>query len=379
MRFVAAPEYPVFPTRERPLKPYEAVVLATAADAPRTSRELAPDVVVHDILTLAPALAAELEGVPVATLVPHLYPVGAPGSRRTRSARGCRAPRAGRALWRALRPPGRGGADAGAGTSSTTPARQLGLPPGAAPARRASASGCASSARFRSSSTRGLARARRTSSARCCGSRRTRDVEPPPGDEPLVLVAPSTAQDPEHRLLRAALRGLAREPVRVLATWNRRPLARAAGGARQRAAGRVDLLLADDARLRAGDLPRRPRDARARARVAAPGRRGPALGRHGRERRAGRLGRRRRPAAVAAADAGDAAPRGAARAGAIARPARRAQELAAWAAAHDGAHARRRAGRGAGRDGSVAVVARARARTRSAQRSPLSTTSTGSP
>jgi UDP:flavonoid glycosyltransferase YjiC (YdhE family) len=48
------------------------------------------------------------------------------------------------------------------------------------------------------------------------------DVEPPPGDAPLVLVAPSTAQDPEHRLLRAALAGLAGEPVRVLATWNRR-------------------------------------------------------------------------------------------------------------------------------------------------------------
>ena len=48
------------------------------------------------------------------------------------------------------------------------------------------------------------------------------DVEPPPGEGPLVLVAPSTAQDPEHRLLRAALRGLARMPVRVLATWNRR-------------------------------------------------------------------------------------------------------------------------------------------------------------
>ncbi len=39
---------------------------------------------------------------------------------------------------------------------------------------------------------------------------------------PLVLVAPSTAQDAEHRLLRAALRGLADAPVRVLATWNRR-------------------------------------------------------------------------------------------------------------------------------------------------------------
>ena len=49
-------------------------------------------------------------------------------------------------------------------------------------------------------------------------------VEPPPGSAPLVLVAPSTAQDPEQRLLRAALRGLADEPVRVLASWNRRPL-----------------------------------------------------------------------------------------------------------------------------------------------------------
>jgi UDP:flavonoid glycosyltransferase YjiC (YdhE family) len=32
----------------------------------------------------------------------------------------------------------------------------------------------------------------------------------------------STAQDKEHRLLTAALRGLADAPVRVLATWNRR-------------------------------------------------------------------------------------------------------------------------------------------------------------
>ncbi len=47
-------------------------------------------------------------------------------------------------------------------------------------------------------------------------------VEPPPGDAPLVLVAPSTAQDPDQVLLRAAVRGLAGEPVRVLASWNRR-------------------------------------------------------------------------------------------------------------------------------------------------------------
>ena len=51
------------------------------------------------------------------------------------------------------------------------------------------------------------------------------DVELPGGDGPLVLVAPSTAQDARHRLLRAALDGLGGlDGVRVLATWNRRPL-----------------------------------------------------------------------------------------------------------------------------------------------------------
>ncbi len=49
------------------------------------------------------------------------------------------------------------------------------------------------------------------------------EVQIPPGDAPLVLVAPSTAQDRDQRMLTAALRGLADLPVRVLATWNRRP------------------------------------------------------------------------------------------------------------------------------------------------------------
>jgi len=53
------------------------------------------------------------------------------------------------------------------------------------------------------------------------------EVESPPGDEPLVLVAPSTSQDPEHLMLRAALEALADEPVRVLGTTNRRRPARA--------------------------------------------------------------------------------------------------------------------------------------------------------
>jgi UDP:flavonoid glycosyltransferase YjiC (YdhE family) len=47
------------------------------------------------------------------------------------------------------------------------------------------------------------------------------DVVIPDGDGPLVLITPSTSQDPECELLRMALDGLADEPVRVLATTNR--------------------------------------------------------------------------------------------------------------------------------------------------------------
>jgi UDP:flavonoid glycosyltransferase YjiC (YdhE family) len=48
------------------------------------------------------------------------------------------------------------------------------------------------------------------------------DVDLPPGDGPLVLVAPSTSQDPGHTLLSAALTGLAEEPVRVLGVFDPR-------------------------------------------------------------------------------------------------------------------------------------------------------------
>src|SRR5262249_44781235 len=43
----------------------------------------------------------------------------------------------------------------------------------------------------------------------------------PEGDAPLMLIAPSTSQDPEGELLRVALDALADEPVRVLAPTNR--------------------------------------------------------------------------------------------------------------------------------------------------------------
>jgi UDP:flavonoid glycosyltransferase YjiC (YdhE family) len=223
MRFVAAPEYPVFPTRERPLKPYEAVVLATA----HTRRAIVaarPDAVVHDILTLAPAMAAELEGLPVATLIPHVHPAGVPGF--PPYAFGARPPRtaAGRALWRRLERPVQRGLRRGREELNDTRA-QLGL----APVNRLH--GGISTRLCLVGTFPQLEYPRPpVESTHVVGpllwEPPADDVEPPPGDQPLVLVAPSTAQDPEHRLLRAALAGLASEPVRVLAASNRRPIGR---------------------------------------------------------------------------------------------------------------------------------------------------------
>ena len=84
--------------------------------------------VVHDILTLAPAMAGELEGVPVATLVPHLYPVGAPGF--PPYALGARLPRSavGARFWQLLERPLERGLRQGRAELNET-RRRLGLAP----------------------------------------------------------------------------------------------------------------------------------------------------------------------------------------------------------------------------------------------------------
>src|SRR5439155_9623368 len=75
LTFAPAPEYQVFPSGPEPLDFYEAVVHATREALPLV-RDIAPDAVVADILTLAPALAAELAHVHCATLIPHVHPHG---------------------------------------------------------------------------------------------------------------------------------------------------------------------------------------------------------------------------------------------------------------------------------------------------------------
>jgi UDP:flavonoid glycosyltransferase YjiC (YdhE family) len=221
MRFAAAPEYPVFPTQARPLTLHEAALRATAHTR-RLLAEVRPHAVVADVLTLAPALAAELEGVPAATLIPHVHPAPPPGA--PPYAIGARWPRtaAGRRLWRRLDPLVVAGLRYGRRELNATRAA-LGL----APTDRLHGG---LSERLCLVATFPQLEYPRTwpEGTHVVGpllwEPPTDDVEPPPGDGPLVLVAPSTAQDRDHRLLRAALAGLGRLPVRVLATWNRRPL-----------------------------------------------------------------------------------------------------------------------------------------------------------
>ncbi len=71
--FAAAEEYRMFPPPEP-----DSVDGQHAAEAARALlpllEELRPHVAVSDILTLAPALAAERAGVPLATLIPHILP-----------------------------------------------------------------------------------------------------------------------------------------------------------------------------------------------------------------------------------------------------------------------------------------------------------------
>jgi UDP:flavonoid glycosyltransferase YjiC (YdhE family) len=233
MEFVAAPEYPVFPTMERPLQPYEAVVRATPATRAAIAARR-PDVVVHDILTLAPSLAAELEGVPVATLIPHVHPAVERGS--PPYAIGARPPRTavGRWLWRGFERPLEAGLRRGRREYNDA-RRQLGLPPVDRLHGGLSQQLCLVGTLPQLEYPRPW-----PDHVHVVGplfwEAPYPDVTLPRGEGPLVLVAPSTAQDPSHRLLRAALAGLSgvgsrhtapsARAVRVLATTNRRPLQR---------------------------------------------------------------------------------------------------------------------------------------------------------
>lgn len=216
--FAAAEEYRMFP----PPDP-DSAEGAHAAEAARALlpllEKMRPDVVVSDILTLAPALAAEVAGVPRATLIPHIYPVVEPGL--PFFAVGLQPPRTpfGRAVWRTGQRALNIGLEQGRDDLNRQRAR-LDLPP---------------TERFHGGISPDLALVgtfpqleyprRWPAGVEVTGPMSFEaphpEIELPPGDDPLVLIAPSTAHDSHNHLVRTALEALASEPVRIVATTNR--------------------------------------------------------------------------------------------------------------------------------------------------------------
>jgi MGT family glycosyltransferase len=216
--FAAAEEYRMFP----PPDP-DSADGAHAAEAARALlpllEEMRPHAVVSDILTLAPSLAAERAGVPLATLIPHIYPVVEPGL--PFFAVGLRPPRTalGRTAWRAGQR-----------------ALNIGLEQGRRDLnRQRERLGLAPIDRFHGGISTELALVATfpqleyprqwPDAVEVTGPLSFElpypEIDPPPGDEPLVLVAPSTAHDSDNHLVRTALAAFADEPVRVVATTNR--------------------------------------------------------------------------------------------------------------------------------------------------------------
>jgi UDP:flavonoid glycosyltransferase YjiC (YdhE family) len=216
--FTAAEEYRMFPPPEPDSKDGRHAAEAARALLP-LFEGFRPHVAVSDILTLAPALAAERAGVPLATLVPHIYPAVEPG--KPFFAIGLKPPRTllGRAGWRAGQRALRVGLEHGRADLNRQRER-LGLAP---------------IDRFHGGISPDLALVATypqleyprqwPAGVEVTGPMAFEqpfpDVELPPSEAPLVLVAPSTAHDSDNHLVRTALAAFAEEPVRVVATTNR--------------------------------------------------------------------------------------------------------------------------------------------------------------
>jgi MGT family glycosyltransferase len=216
--FAAAEEYRMFPPPD-PDSPEGAHAAEAAKALLPLLEEMRPHVVVSDILTLAPGLAAEKAGVPLATLIPHIYPVVEPGL--PFFAIGLRPPRTplGRGIWRAGQRALNVGLEQGRRDLNRQRAR-LDLPP---------------VERFHGGISPDLALVGTfpqleyprdwPAGVEITGPMTFEvphpEIDLPAEDAPLVLVAPSTAHDSQNHLVRTALAALADEPVRVVATTNR--------------------------------------------------------------------------------------------------------------------------------------------------------------
>ena len=190
--------------------------------------ELGPAVVVSDLATAAPPLAAELAGIPRATVLATVFPVeqaGMPfygvGARPPRTALGAALWRGGGGAVRALRPHQRRLRSVAAQLDRAR--RELGLGPHGLGLDSLTAYGSISEELALVATFPQLEYPRRwPAGVQVTGPMlfepSSAEAEPPPGDDPLVVVVGSTAQDPGLELVRTTVAALAEEPVRVLAT-----------------------------------------------------------------------------------------------------------------------------------------------------------------
>lgn len=220
MSFAPAPTYEAWPSGA--LTPYQAAVRAARETSAPLVRAFEPDVVVADILTVAGAFAAEIEGRPWATLVPHVLPTAEPGL--PPYSVGARLPRtsAGSAMWALWRPLLSRGEERGRRELNEA-RRRVGLPPlehtHGGISRQLAIVATFPQLEYPRQGWRPSIRV----TGPLLWEAPYPEVELPGGDDPLIMIAPSTAQDPEGRMLLAALEGLSGEALRVIATTNHRP------------------------------------------------------------------------------------------------------------------------------------------------------------
>jgi UDP:flavonoid glycosyltransferase YjiC (YdhE family) len=226
LRFAPAEPYMTFPgvfDDPRPDGTPYPTVGETARSLVPMIKDFRPDVVVTDVLTLAPALAAQAARVRHATLVPHVYPVSEPGL--PFYLLGLLPPRTslGTAMWRAIMPLQRLDLRLRWLRRTYNQAREdVGLQP---------------VERFHGMISEQLTMVGtfphleyprpwpehvHVTGPMLFEPAESPEIQLPEGEGPLVVVNPSTWSDPEFRLVRAAIDALEGQAVRIVVTLSGR-------------------------------------------------------------------------------------------------------------------------------------------------------------
>lgn len=217
-QFFRAPKFEVSEDEEIP-DVHEAAALATE-QLRSVVEQFKPDVIVGDVLTLASSLTAELCGVPFVTFVPHFWHATGPESVPFGSGWAPAETRLGKRIFRYMHRYEKMGLEYGKNELNET-RLAVGLP------EIDRVHGALSRELVVVGTFPQLEPPREwPKHVKVVGpvmwEPPSDPVEIPSGDQPLVVVAPSTAQDLDHTMLRSAVEGLRNLPVRVVAAKNGR-------------------------------------------------------------------------------------------------------------------------------------------------------------